>query len=235
MTGTDPFELFKQLDPSKQLDPVEIEQRNADVLQHILEQPRPGRPVSRSRRRPWLLGGSLAVVVLATAAFAFIRSSTVSDPLAISCMATNEVDSDIVSLRNADDPVAACRELWETGVLGNGDVPVLSGCVNDAGAAVVFPSSSDICGRLGLVELEPGLTDSQRSIASLEESLIATFVEDCFEQDAALEEVQRQLDDAALDGWTVSSPEPFPTDRPCAAPGIDLDARQVIVFGARSR
>ncbi len=235
MTGTDPLELFKQLDPSKQLDPVEIEQRNAEVLQHILQQPRPSQTGVRSKRRLWLLGGGLAVVVLATAAFAFIRASTVSDPLAISCMATNELDSDNVALRNAEDPVAACSELWKTGELGDGQVPALSGCVNDAGAAVVFPSSSDICGQLGLAELAPGLPDQQSAIATLEESLVTTFADDCFEQVAAVEEAQRQLDQAALDGWTVNVPEPFPADAPCAVPGIDIDAQQIIVIGARSR
>jgi len=235
MTRTDPFELFKQLDPSNQLDPAEIEQRNAEVLQHILHQPRPNQTIVRSQRRLWLLGGGLTVVVLATAAFAFIRAATVSDPLAISCMTTNKLDSDIVALGNAEDPVAACGELWESGVLGDGDVPALSGCVNDAGAAVVFPSSSDICGQLGLAELEPGLTDQQRAITTLEDSLVTTFADDCFEQDAAVEEAQRQLDQAALDGWTVNVPEPFPADAPCAVPGIDIEKQQIIVIGARSR
>ena len=233
MTRTDPFELFKQLDPSTQLDPVEVEQRNTEVLQQILQQPR--QTESRSRRTPWILGGGLAVAVLATAAFAFIRSSTVSDPLAISCMATNDLDSDIVALRNVDDPVAACGELWKTGQLGNGEVPELAGCVNDDGAAVVFPSSSDICSRLGLAELEPELTDNAAAISALEDSLVTAFADDCFEQDAAVEEAQRQLDGSGLDGWTVNVPETFPTDAPCAVPGIDIDAQQVIVIGARSR
>ena len=235
MTGTDPFELFKQLDPSRQLDPAEIEQRNADVLREILQQPRSIDSSRTSRRKPWLLGGGLVVAVLATAAFAVIRFATVSDPLSISCMATSEVDSEIVALRNADDPIAACGELWETGILGNGEIPELSGCVNGAGAATVFPSSSDICSRLGLAELEIGLTNEQRAITTLEDSLVTTFADDCFDQDSAVEEAQRQLNEAGLDGWTINVPEPFPNDAPCAVPGIDIETQQVVVIGARTR
>lgn len=235
MNGTDPYKLFKQLDPSRGLDPNDIEQRNADVLREILQQPRHSKSAARSRRRSWLLGGGLAVVVLATAAFAFIRASTVSDPLAVSCMATNDLDSDTVALRSSNDPVSACGELWETGVLGTGEVPDLSGCVNATGAAVVFPSTRDICGRLGLAELEPGLTDEQRIISSLEDSLVTAFAGGCYEQAAAVDEAQRQLDETGLEDWTVSAPEPFAEDATCAVGGVDIAAQQIIVIGGRTR
>lgn len=229
MNHTDPFELFKHLEPPT----GDVEQRNADILTGVRAH------ASRQHRgrtpKPWLLGGGAVAIVLATAAFAVLRTSSVSDPTAVSCLATTSLDGDLVGLTASDDPVGACRQLWIDGTLGDGGVPPLTGCVNAAGAAAVVPAEGTICNRLGLAELEPGLNDEQQTVLDVNESLIELFGGECFEQDAAVEEVRRQLDAAGLDDWAVDVPEPFGNEQPCAVPGVDTENRRIFVIGARER
>ena len=234
MTGTDPIEMFKHLDPSRHLDPDDVARRDAEILAHILQQPRTPSVTAWARRRPWLSGGGLAAVVLATAAFAVVRISSVSDPTGVACMASIDPQGDVVALAPSTDPVAACEVLWADGTLGDGEVPPLSGCVNTAGLAAVYPAKSEICSKLGLAELDPELSDDQTRIVALQESLTDTFLADCFDLDTAVAETQRQLDDSNLTGWTVVIPEPFDNTRPCAAAGIDPAAQQILIFGARA-
>jgi hypothetical protein len=234
MTGTDPIELFNHLDPGRNLDRDDVARRDAEILAYILQQPRTASTASLSRRKPWLLGGALAVVVLATAAFAVLRTSSVSDPTAVACMVSSDPQGDVVGLAPSSDPVAACAELWTNGTLGDGAVPPLSGCVNEAGAAAVYPAGAEICSKLGLAELEAGFSDEQSRIVALQDSLADTFFADCYDLDAALVEAQRQLDASGLPGWTVVNPEPFDTSRPCAGSGLDLDMQQVLIIGVRA-
>lgn len=230
MTPTDPIEMFTHLEPPA---PPDAHRRNADILTAVHAHAAKGS--RRSARNPWILGGGAVAIVLATAAFAVLRSSPVSDPTAVSCLATTDLNGDLVGLAASEDPVDACRQLWADGTLGNGDVPPLTGCVNEAGAAAVVPADGAVCSRLGLDELEPGITDEQQAVLDVNESLIDLFGTNCFEQDAAVAEVQRQLDAAGLEAWTVDVPEPFEPATPCAVPGVDIDNQRLFVIGARAR
>jgi hypothetical protein len=159
----------------------------------------------------------------------------VSDPTATSCYATAAITGDLVGLDTSDDPVEACRQLWIDGILGNGDVPPLTGCVNEAGAAVVVPGEGAVCNRVGLAELEPGLTAEQQAAVTVNDTLIDLFGTECFDQATAVEEVERQLDAAGLDEWTADAPEDFDPATPCAGPGIDAASKRIFVIGARKR
>lgn len=230
MKPTDPIELFKHLEPPI---PAEAEQRNASILAAVHGHAAKTR--QRRGRNPWIIGGGAVAIVLATAAFAVLRTSTVSDPTAVSCLATTDLEGDLVGLAASEDPVEACRQLWIDGTLGNGDVPPLTGCVNEAGAAAVVPADGAVCNRLGLDELEPGMSAEQQAVLNVNDSLIDLFGSECFEQDEAVAEVQRQLDAANLDVWTVAVPEPFDPATPCAGPGVDTDNKRIFVIGARER
>jgi hypothetical protein len=230
MKPTDPIELFNHLEPPA---PTDAEQRNADVLAAVHAHTAKG--TKRRTRNPWILGGGAVAIVLATAAFAVLRTSPVSDPTAVSCLATTNLDGDLVGLAASDDPVEACRELWIDGTLGDGEVPPLSGCVNEAGAAVVVPAGDAVCNRLSLDELEPGINEEQHAVLGVNRSLIDLFGSECFEHVEAVEEVQRQLAAAGLAEWTVDAPEPFNPATPCAVPGVDPVNRRIVVIGARER
>jgi len=230
MKPTDPVDLFQQLEPPT---PGNAEERDASILAavhaHVATKQKP-----RSRN-PWILGGGAVAIVLTTAAFAVLRTSPVSDPTAVSCYATVDLEGDLVALAASDDPIQACRQLWIDGTLGNGGVPPLAGCVNNAGAAAVVPGEGVLCNRLGLDELEAGLTVEQQTVVDINAVLIDRFGTECFDQVAAVEEVQRQIDNAGLDSWTVDSPEAFDPSTPCAVPGIDTENRRIFVIGARAR
>lgn len=230
MKSTDPIEMFKHLEPPA---PADVGQRNADILAAVHAHAASGS--TRRTRNPWILGGGAVAIAVATAAFAVLRTSPVSDPTAISCLATTDLDGDLVGLAASDDPIEACRQLWADGTLGNGDIPPLTACVNEAGAAAVVPADGAVCSRLGLDELEPGITDEQQAVLDVNESLIDLFGTECFEQDAAVEEVQRQLDAAGLEAWTVDVPEAFDPATPCAGPGVDSENQRIFVIGARER
>lgn len=194
------------------------------------------REQSRHRRgRRWIVVGGISVVALATAAFAVLRSEPASEPTVIACLATEDLQGDVVAIRASETPIEACAELWRNGTLGTGEVPELTACVNEGGAAAIFPSDRTICERLNLPALEPGVGDEQAAIVTLDETLQAVFADTCFEQDAAVVEAQRLLDQPGLDGWTVAVAEDFPAGSECAGTGILAQDKIILLLGVRPR
>jgi hypothetical protein len=234
MTKTDPFEQFNALNPRLDNDD---DGPDEELLARILAQPRTvgnGRP---SRRRLWIVAGTVAVAGLATVAFAMLRYSPASEPTRIACAATDDPDGDVVCLPGAVDPVAACAELWTDGTLGSGATPPLAACVNDAGAVVVLPGeSSAVCTRAGfdLLDLDADTSDAA-GVLALEERLIDTFLNDCYGQDDALAEVRRILDDEGFADSAVTLAEDFPDGLDCAGISVDASEQNVIVAGVRPR
>jgi hypothetical protein len=234
MTKTDPFELFNALNPDLDNDD---DGPDEELLARILAQPRTAGHRRRSRRRQWIIAGTVAVAGMASAAFAVLRSSPASEPTGIACAATDDPDGDIVGLPGAVDPVAACAELWTNGTLGSGTVPPLAACVNDAGAVVVLPGeASAVCTKAGfdLLDLDAD-TSNAAGVLALEERLIDTFLNDCYGQDAALAEARRILDDEGFADWTVTLAEDFPDGLDCAGIAVDSSEQSVIVAGVRPR
>lgn len=228
MNERDPIELFGLLDPTEAISDTE---RDEALLAEIVGADRPT-PRKIDRRR-WITGGAIAAAGLATAAFAVLRVSPVDDPTAVTCMVTTDPDGDRFGLPASDDPVAACAELWTDGTLGTGQPPRLAACVNDVGAAVVFPSGSAICSRLGLAELDAGLSDEQQRVVDVQDALAELFGTRCFTQDAAIEETRRRLDAARLTEWTIDVPEPFDATGMCAGPGFDVNTQRVVLSAVR--
>jgi len=236
--STDPFDLFRALNPFDD-EPDELSTADEQLLARILATPveptstEASRPPTR--RRLAVVAGLVATASLATAAFTFLRSEPVTNPTAVVCYATADViDGDRVGLGSTDDPVAACSAEWRDGELRtDGSVPPLVGCVNEAGAAAVFPGAGDVCERLGLPNLEQGLTDDQIAITKVQDTLIDLFLDRCFAEDDAVAEARRQLNAAGLDNWTAKPAETFTEDLPCAGVGVIVDEKVVIVVGVR--
>lgn len=233
MTKTDPFELFKALSPY--LDEPGRDSPDEGLLARIKTEPRDVAPLHHSKRRVWAVGGALAVTVLATAAFAVLRSSPASEPTTIVCAATEDPQGDVVGVAGASDPVAACSVLWSDGTLGTGPVPPLAGCVNANGTVVVLPGgATSVCSKAGLDLLDLDADNSENlDVLAVEEHLIDTFLNDCYDQDDALAEVRRILDDAGLVEWTVTLAGDFPDGLNCAGINVDASEQQVTVAGAR--
>lgn len=235
---TDPFELFRSMSPLDNSESGELSATDEQLLARILATPvdeQPGVAKQRpTRRRLAVATGVVMTAALATAAFTFLRSEPVTNPTAVSCYSTADLGGDIVGLGSSADPIEACRAVWREGDLRtDGTVPPLVGCVNAAGAAAVFPGEGDVCERLGLPNLEAGLTDEQVAIIELQETLIDTFLDRCFTEDEAVAEARRQLDAAGLDNWTAEPAEAFPVGLSCAGVGVDPNNELVIVVGVR--
>ena len=237
---SDPFELFRAMNPFDGRDTEDLSSADEELLARILTTPIEEQPEDLSqrpsRRRLAIIASAVVIATLATAAFASLRSQPVTNPVAVVCYATADVvDGDRVGLGSELDPIEACRAVWRDGDLKtDGSVPPLVGCVNAAGAAAVFPGEGDVCERLGLPTLEEGLSDEQVSIIEMQDSLIDTFLDRCFTEDAAVAEARRQLEAAGLEDWTAQVAEAFPDDGPCAGVGVDPDQEIVILVGVRS-
>lgn len=231
MNFPDPFELFRDLEPP--IDEEDASRRDDEVLANVMRAvslPQSKRPWPR-----WMIMGGIGAVAVTTAAFAVLRSEPASEPTALVCLASPDPLGDAVGLGAAENVVEACRELWRNGTLGSGSVPPLTACVNEAGAPVVFPAVGTICNRVGMPTLEPSLTDEQRAIVLIQEQLVAAFLNECFEERAAVEQAHRLLDEFGVVGWTVDVPEPFPPGAECAVLGVDNSAKTLIVVGSRPR
>lgn len=228
MTNTDPFELFKLLEPSGA---EEQRRSDDDILAFVVEQPLKS-PSRRSKRRWWIVGGGIGCVALATAAFAVLRSEPVTEPTAVACMTSPSLSGDVWGLGGVADPIEACAELWTNGSIGSGTVPELTACVNDAGVATVFPAGKNICNQLGLASAETGLSDEHQRVLEMQERVIDTLAAGCFDRNDAAAEVQRILDEFELEDWTVEPGPGFSLDSECAGPGIDTRSRVVFLAGA---
>lgn len=232
MTKTDPFELFKAMNPYRD-EPDDTP--DEDLLARITAEPRSVTPLRHTRRRRWVVGGTVAVAAVATAAFAFLRTSPATEPTAVSCAATDDPAGDIVGLPGSADPVAACAVLWTDGTLGSGTVPPLAACVNDAGAVIVLPGgASSVCTKAGFALLDLDADTSEAiDVLAVEELLIDTFLDDCYPQDDALVKARQILDNSGLDDWTVTLAEDFPDGLDCAGVSVDGSAKAVIIAGVR--
>lgn len=131
-----------------------------------------------------VIGGTAALVLTSGAAVAFVALAPATEQGIVRCFTLPELgtaddfygtDTAQASATN-DGPVpiadalAACSDLWRQGALTYGvktpqgppqnssrtvyDVPQLTACVLDSGAAGVFPADSDICSQLGLPRLQ---------------------------------------------------------------------------------
>ena len=195
------------------------------------------RRVLRSRRL------RVAVVVISTVALiaaGWILLREVTLVQGVVCYSATDLNSDRVGVRPTDEPnVELCIEPWAEGVLNNpgieeGSVPALTGCVNEEGALVVFPTDDQsVCDRLGLATPEPKSPSPSGSVpttdSELQRKLVGFFsTRTCVAMGEASIEVQRILDDAGVEGWRIEAQPAQPT-RPCASFAIDTEARTVIL------
>lgn len=232
MSRRDPFEIFGLLDP---FDDEAFGDVDVAVLARITSSPQHPVSAPRRRARPWLIGGGIAVVMLATAAFALLRHDRASNPTGVVCYRTADINGDRAALEPSLDPVAACARPWRDGTFSTDGPPAMVGCVNAAGIAAVFPgtSSDAVCSRLGLPGLVLGRSKDEEAIVTLQQRLADTFSASCYDQTASLAKAQELLDGSGLTGWTVQLAEAFPPGLDCGGPGVLVDTKTVIVGGVR--
>jgi hypothetical protein len=236
MNGFDPFAVFKLLDPFDDETLTTADETMTTADEALLRRVMSGSaepPSHPDRLKRWLGGGTILAVVVASAAFAVIRKDHPTNALGVACYQSASLRSAVDGLSSTDDPVAACAKPWLDGTFGNGTVPKLSACVNRAGAAAVFPGGEDVCSRLGLADFVSGNRADQQAAVALQDALTSEFAGRCYRQQQALDEASRLLGASGLTGWTVQ-PGEFPEGSECAAPGLDMQSKTIVVVGARA-
>ncbi len=206
-----------------------------ELLADITSGPR--RPSTRHAvvGRPMRAALTLGAVVLVTTAAAWVWTSVIDKPNAISCYQAADLDADIAAAPAANEATAeACATVWRDAVLENteivpiGSVPPLTACVAENGGLAVFPTDdTTVCDQLGLAYPDPTDQDQANSLRSVEEALISYFQsEACILMADAEAEVRRILDDAGLNDWTIQ-PQPENPDRPCSSHSFSPDSQTV--------
>lgn len=162
------------------------EKRRARALLEafVLQEPKRRSIMSVATRGTVVSVAACFIVLAASAAGAYVAFGPASDQRQVQCftvadrvpesgfgttVAQAEAGGDGIAM--IDDAVAACRDLWEIGLLQRDaetvtrpedlppdqlrrfDAPVLTGCVLNTGEAGVFPAGPDICEYLGLMQL----------------------------------------------------------------------------------
>lgn len=204
---------------------IELWERLLPELQEPPRRPRVGLRV--------LLVAAALVVIAATAAISVNRQSvTRSD--AVACFSAADTDaSRILPSRDLSDPAAACRDLWEQGMVPSvayppGSVPPLVVCVGREGSAWVFPGDASTCSRLGLADVDPSESSDVPPLAELVDLLETRMPHQvCITPiHRARPIVEEALEELGLDTWTVRVRAPDPQMR-CAAYVIDPHAERV--------
>ncbi|MDQ1399193.1 MAG: hypothetical protein QOK20_1125 [Acidimicrobiaceae bacterium] len=216
-----------------------------------------GTPYGGSARRPqrrWKGLGLAALLAVAgggaAAAAAYAISSHVTTHLAVTCYGAPSLESHaLVVPAEAAGPVATCSRAWADGRLGTGPVPLLVACATPQGVAAVLPSAlgADVCGQLGLPALPAGASSFSSTTAptapptpptdaagtlppAVRDAIIEDLRSTCSTSADAERAITKLLAKANVK-WTVVTPTPFPTGRPCASPGFDEDGKRVVLTG----
>lgn len=191
------------------------------------------------RRSPWVLVP--AALLVAATGYGILRNIT--NPLTVACYPQSALSSGAAVVSgNADDPVAACADLWRTGGAFNpqGDrQPTLVACVLTTGVPAVFPAAqgADTCATLGLASARDS-TKSKRddeAVLEVQNALSDAFLSRCVGHDEAVSIAQQELATHALQGWTVTAEMPFTVEEPCASLAMDVATRTISIVPVRDQ
>ncbi len=230
------------------------------VLFHRITTDAPALRPAPARRRARRLVPALLLTSLigGAAAYALLRDG-VTKPQTVACHElVDERSNTEVVVVDERGPIAACADLWRTGVLGSGsDVPALVECVLGSGVAGVFPTvpGEDVCARLNLppaatpppavsapttLAVAPAAGNLNARILQFRE-VVGQFLDaPCVEPGAAAAGVRRELDLAGLSDWTVRGGEGLAADgyspaRPCATLALLPESKEVRLIPAPAR
>jgi hypothetical protein len=230
MSEVDPLYVFQLANPFTDLASAPADD---GLLARIISTPL-GAPAPR-RRRPWIIGGAVAVAALATAAFAYVRYERAENPTGLNCYEGDSLDSNRHRIGPSSDPVAACGELWTDGKIDSLPTPPpLAGCVTAEDIAAVLPGDPSLCSRLGLESLDPTQTPEGDAVVALHEQLQDLNASSgCATEPATRQAVARILGQLALDNWSIVVAEGFPEPGlPCViASVVDPAAHEVLISG----
>lgn len=182
------------------------------------------------RRRRWLPPMSVLIpgmiLVGGTAAAAWVLRVP-DTTIRVGCYAEASLDADVIVVRSGDDPVSACRKLWQDGTLGGPTetTPPLSACTAPSGALVVLPAigcddpAADEFTEAGLAP-ERQTPDVRRVVDELVE---ATRDVPCADPRSTLATWREIVNASTLQGWSVTGD---PDQTGCATLSVNEPARE---------
>lgn len=193
----------------------------------------------RRRRRRRMFGAAGAGVLVvggATAAAVLLRGGQPSVPEGgIGCRAEATLESDAAVVAPGQDPIEACRRVWESGEfadrIGPEGVPELVACVDPVGGQInVFPGDAGLCDELNLELADQELDADSQAIVDLQTRLVEEVnALDCQPAAEVAEQVEAILDESGLSGWqVVFSAEPATSM--CAKAGVDSATRSINII-----
>jgi hypothetical protein len=162
----------------------------------------------------------------------------------IGCYSEAGFDADVAVIGNtAQDPVAACAELWRAGSMAPGTVaPPLEACVLATGAVAVFPASSPgVCNALGVARLSDAARAEFRRLGGLQAALLqrlgtgsgtAPARRPCPDGAEARRIARDVLDERGFRAWTVETSGVL-DGRDCPSPTLERARRVVVLHGIR--
>lgn len=193
----------------------------------------------RRRRRRRIFGAAGAGLLIAggaTVAALTLRGGQPSVPEGgIGCHSEATLESDVVVVAPGQEPVAACRQVWESGefaeLLGAGQVLELVVCVDPVGGAInVFPGEAGLCAELGLEPADPELDAESQAVLDLRARLGEEInALDCQPATAVAEQVEAILAESGLADWQVVFAAD-PETNACAKAGLDSATRSISII-----
>lgn len=190
----------------------------------------------RHRRRRWWRGlvASLATTTLiasGAAAWALLQRERPTSPTIVQCLQRPDLTgSQAVIPADGTDPLSQCMRIWERNAESWGPPPPLVGCVSPEGHSVVVPGDESTCGSMGLVLLDPTITDDDQALIELREALTTELgTNRCVPPNEAEQIAVEMLADTVLDGWSVVVDGDFTEVMPCGMADFDAERRTISI------
>lgn len=232
MNERDIFDALREVDPAGGIDPQDAARIKARVRARVLADASP----HRSGRRRLLLAVAVTILALAAVAAAVYLTRQPTQISGIGC--SEDLSGDavyVVESTGGLDP-QRCAALWADGTITNpditppGQIPPLTGCVNDAGTLIVLPTDDqDVCERLGMANYLPP-SEAVTSIIDVQDRLIEQInPQTCPSFDDAQRLANQALADAGIEDWTVVVPQPATDQRPCPSLAFDSATHQILL------
>lgn len=219
---SDPLDIVRNLAPQVGAQPELVARVRKDFMATITQSPEAASP--KRRRRRWAIPIA-AAALLSTAATAWAVMHDSSDSTALQCPGNAIIDA------VTGDPVLDCSNEWRR--YNETEPPPMVAYDNGRGGVSVLVEGEPVPD--GYTPIEPGPFQNA-ALIELEAALndVGTGLESgCYDDVAATEITQRELDRLELAGWTVAVDDDRRPDgsSSCAYPIVDAALQQVRLIG----
>ena len=151
----------------------------------------------------------------------------------IGCYDRAALDANVSVIGNtAQDPVAACADVWRQGAVapGTSEAPPLQACVLETGAVAVLPGSGPaVCHGVGIAPLPSRERAVFRRLGALQVALTDRLA-GCLPPTAARAAVRELLDRHGFAGWAVAGDVAVSAERPCVGAVIERAQQRVVLI-----